>query len=428
MSLRAFVCFVVVVSSGCVKTTTVTCDDGTVCPAEQVCDDVHNLCVSQAQLAGCIDQTDLTECSYPGVDKGACSTGVCLPAGCGNGTVEPPEVCDDRNTLPGDGCATLCNSDETCGNGTLDVIRLEQCDDGNSDESDGCSAECVVERCGDGVVQAGEQCDDGNNASNDGCRADCLSNESCGNGVIDSHLPNNRFSMPSLCLDSTTTGTHCAEACDDGNQLGGDGCSPNCLSDERCLNGIRDLLEICDDGDNNNNDTCNNSCSGAAGCGNGVVDGEIGEECDGESIETFLCDLNCTKPVCGDIDVNNAAGETCDPGVVGGFSATCDADCTPPLCGDGIVNLAANELCDPEAEGVDTTACDADCTPPVCGDNHVNTVAGEACDPGTPGSDSGNCDHDCTAPSCGDGIVNTVALEECEPPVMGNCDVNCQLP
>lgn len=30
------------------------------------------------------------------------------PAGCGNGTVEPPEQCDDGNTISGDGCSSSC--------------------------------------------------------------------------------------------------------------------------------------------------------------------------------------------------------------------------------------------------------------------------------------------------------------------------------
>ena len=35
-------------------------------------------------------------------------------------------------------------------------------------------------------------------------------------------------------------GTGCAEVCDDGNTVSGDGCSKNCLSEETCRNGILD--------------------------------------------------------------------------------------------------------------------------------------------------------------------------------------------
>lgn len=36
----------------------------------------------------------------------------------------------------------------------------EACDDGNTAGGDGCSAVCLVEACGNDVVDVGEQCDD----------------------------------------------------------------------------------------------------------------------------------------------------------------------------------------------------------------------------------------------------------------------------
>src|SRR5262245_7439775 len=45
---------------------------------------------------------------------------------------------------------------------------------------------CVSVVCGDGIVAGDEVCDDGNTLSCDGCSADCRSDESCGNGVVDS--------------------------------------------------------------------------------------------------------------------------------------------------------------------------------------------------------------------------------------------------
>src|SRR5437764_1377599 len=44
---------------------------------------------------------------------------------------------------------------------------------------------CLPVGCGNGVVTPDEACDDGNNISGDGCSADCKSNETCGNGVTD---------------------------------------------------------------------------------------------------------------------------------------------------------------------------------------------------------------------------------------------------
>src|SRR5689334_12714007 len=66
------------------------------------------------------------------------------PSACGDGIVGPGEVCDDGNTDGGDGCAPLCDSNERCGNGILDLLQGEQCDDGNLVDGDGCSAGCAV--------------------------------------------------------------------------------------------------------------------------------------------------------------------------------------------------------------------------------------------------------------------------------------------
>ena len=78
------------------------------------------------------------------------------------------------------------------------------------------SGTCLAVACGNGRVDAadpgvvgdrGERCDDGNNVSGDGCSADCLSDETCGNNVLD--------------------GIH-FEQCDDGNLVDHDGCSSTC--------------------------------------------------------------------------------------------------------------------------------------------------------------------------------------------------------
>jgi cysteine-rich repeat protein len=67
----------------------------------------------------------------------------------------------------------LCGPDRICGDGELDPS--EECDDGNNVDGDGCDANCVVEFCGDGILQPdlGEECDDGNNDPGDGCNEFC---------------------------------------------------------------------------------------------------------------------------------------------------------------------------------------------------------------------------------------------------------------
>ena len=107
----------------------------------------------------------------------ACGDGAKTATYCGDGTVDPGEVCDDGNTTSGDGCSADCHSTEACGNSVVDVASHEQCDDGNTTAGDGCSADCHLEYCGNGKLDPGEACDDGNNHNGDGCSGDCASTE-----------------------------------------------------------------------------------------------------------------------------------------------------------------------------------------------------------------------------------------------------------
>jgi cysteine-rich repeat protein len=108
---------------------------------------------------------------------------------CGNQLTElaDGETCDDGNTLPGDGCDSVCQTEvvSDCGNGTLD--NNEECDDGNNLNGDGCDSVCHVEisaNCGNGDVDPGEDCDDSNNLNGDGCEANCTF-PVCGNNIVD---------------------------------------------------------------------------------------------------------------------------------------------------------------------------------------------------------------------------------------------------
>lgn len=65
--------------------------------------------------------------------------------------------------------------------------------------------------CGDGVLDVGEACDDGDQVDGDGCNASCTSDETCGNGVHDPQV---------------------GETCDDGNRLNNDGCYADCQLDD----------------------------------------------------------------------------------------------------------------------------------------------------------------------------------------------------
>jgi cysteine-rich repeat protein len=135
----------------------------------------------------------------------------------------------------------------------------------------------LVPVCGDWIVHEDEVCDDGNTNPGDGCSADCLSDETCGNSVVDEVR---------------------GEVCDDGNLTDLDGCSANCLSDETCGNGYLDTLlaEVCDDGNNLDADGCSADCSSDESCGNGILDDLAGEECDdGNDLGGDGCSRTCRK-------------------------------------------------------------------------------------------------------------------------------------
>src|SRR5262249_21268440 len=134
-----------------------------VCPSGQVCTKEGDRCVFEAQIDLCAGQDEGAPCSFSG-SVGACFSGVCLATGCGNGVLEPDEVCDDGNRRSGDGCAADCRSNEVCGNGIIDVDVGERCDDGsaNADSPDAaCRSNCQPQHCGDGVLDTahGEACD-----------------------------------------------------------------------------------------------------------------------------------------------------------------------------------------------------------------------------------------------------------------------------
>ncbi|MFO0596379.1 MAG: DUF4215 domain-containing protein [Myxococcaceae bacterium] len=293
-------------------------------------------------------------------------------------------------------------------------------------------------KCGDGTVDPGEVCDDGNTSSGDGCSATCTSTERCGDGVVNADF--GKGADDPACRSATATGTGCKEVCDDGNTVSGDGCSANCLSDERCRNGIVDAAgaEQCDDGNQVDTDSCRNDCHAGYGCGNGVVDNDgagpgFDESCDnGTTSDSAACDHDCTTPVCGDGVVNAAANESCDPGTVGRNVDSCNSDCTVAACGDGKINRAftppgatSPEACD-DGNATDGDGCSAHCQIETCGDGATNTANGEQCDDGNR-VDTDGCRNNCQLPRCGDGL--TSATEACDDGTnTATCDFDCSVP
>jgi cysteine-rich repeat protein len=148
---------------------------------------------------------------------------------------------------------------------------------------------CLINICGDGVLDGSEQCDDGNQDVDDGCTPSCrLPGGTCGDAKVDG-----------------------LEECDDGNTDDNDFCSNKCVR-QLCRNGVLDLNEECDDGNTDPRDGCNNSCHRVV-CGDGKAEEQ--EECDdGNKREDDACSNLCTTIMCGNNRIDT--GEACDGRIV----------------------------------------------------------------------------------------------------------------
>lgn len=124
--------------------------------------------------ASCLEAPQLAPC---GDDW--CLTGTtCFNDRCAtNAQIEACAGAADAAGCTFDGAVGRCSGGvcliEGCGNRILDGIEV--CDDGNTDSGDGCRADCAkMEVCGDGEIDEGEPCDDGNTNPVDLCDA-CVS-------------------------------------------------------------------------------------------------------------------------------------------------------------------------------------------------------------------------------------------------------------
>jgi cysteine-rich repeat protein len=128
---------------GCVGEGVVPC--GAIsCPANDICT-AAGKCASRQDVAACAALADGDACMSATTPNGACHGGACAAIVCGDGVVDPGEVCDDGNTVDGDGCSATCNSNETCGNAIVDTTRGEDCDSGRPGlDVAGCSSTCKL--------------------------------------------------------------------------------------------------------------------------------------------------------------------------------------------------------------------------------------------------------------------------------------------
>ena len=336
------------------------CGDGIKVKGED-CDD-SNAISGDGCSSGCKIEPFYTCAGTPSV----CSK---KPPVCGNGIVEPGEICDTKaaggaNCKPG-----------TC-DGYIPVVMVADCNNnvleaGEECFNDGVACKnCKVQpgytcpqpgvcfalpACGDGTVNPGEGCDDKNLGNGDGCSATCTveSGYTCvGLGPSVCVKP--------VCGNGVLEGT---EKCDDKNAVGGDGCTscaidngyacptPGAACIPKCGDGLKKGTEACDDGNKVSGDGCNAGCKI-----------EPGFKCPTQGVK-------CVAAVCG--DSTQDAGEGCDDGnkIAGdGCGPTCQPE--PPVtvgpdpvvkvfCGDGLKTGA--EECD-DGNTTDADGCDKDCT------------------------------------------------------------------
>lgn len=352
-----------------------------------------------------------------------CSSVGCFPI-CGDGIVLATEDCDDGNRASGDGCSvqcgvepyyvcdasepSVCTSSISCGNGEVEPGEI--CDPGVAGhdlcyDTDAGTMACkgyqndlVAEPvCGNGVIELGEQCDgDNGEGCTESCEVEdgfecpmvnyCYKPAVCGNGAVESGEQCDTGATTSLaCVDcQVQEDWYCAG-------------SPSVCVESVCGDNVKAPDEQCDydivsDGIADNGDGCSSSCELESGwvcppgdacmaiCGDGVViEGE--EDCDDQNDEIndgchncraeqgYDCTTgSCVETVCGnDIKEN---GEGCDDGnfIAGdGCGPTCQLEpsvtvgrdpTVNTVCGDGLVTVG--EQCD-DGNSTSGDGCSSTC-------------------------------------------------------------------
>ena len=146
----------------------------------------------------------------------------------------------------------------------------------------------------------------------------------------------------SFCGNSAIDGL---ENCDDGNGVGGDGCSNVCIAEFCGDLVINDVDETCDDGNAISGDACDANCT-ATGCGNGVI--TAGEACDPPS--PGVCTASCAASG----EVTLVDWTTATSGSAGPLDATLTSIASPLLTSADLSgpNYTASPA-SPSAETVD---------------------------------------------------------------------------
>lgn len=353
------------------------------------------IAAAETQAAVQTQQTQPTQSVAEGQTAPTPTTqaGVPIAATCGDKTVQASEQCDDGNLLDGDGCSKSCTTEKFCLDDTV-------CNDGSACTNDICNKTSF--RCQNTAkpCPSGQTC----RASDGQCVA---ATAGCGNKVLEPNL---------------------LEECDDGNKVGGDGCSASCKSEvlQVCGNGNIEKPEACDDGNTQSGDGCSSECkveSIAPECGNKII--EAGEKCDppgtaGGCTAGQKCSSACAACVVACGDGIEDSGEKCgEPGLSCPVGIVCQSCvCTGGKCGDGYLDKAGDygelENCEKNSDclaGKECSSCKCVTPTPVCGNKKIEGA--EQCDDGN-AIDCDECNSNCQNPI----FDNT-------PTATGTCVVKC---
>jgi cysteine-rich repeat protein len=235
------------------------CDDGDACTLDQL-----------SNAGGCQAECLTTAITLPMDNDGCCPPGAnaatdndCI-ASCGNGALEPGELCDTGITGGAGACPTTCDDGVSC---TADAITGTECQQACANtpitlpaNNDGCCPpganstndnDCPPD-CGNGVLDPGETCDIAIPSGPGRCPTTCNDGIACTTNVLDN---------PGTCLAACsfppiTTPINNDNCCPTGANANNDNDCPPV-----CGNGIPEPGEACDDGNTNNTDSCANDCT-----------------------------------------------------------------------------------------------------------------------------------------------------------------------
>jgi cysteine-rich repeat protein len=264
---------------------------------------------------------------------------------CGNGAIDPGELCD-TGIPSGDGaCPTSCDDGQACttdtliGGGTCQA-QCRHVDVTDPIPGDGCcpagqnhgtDPDCAGS-CGDGVVTPPETCDTGIAAGQPGaCPTSCDDGQACTTDTLHSAGTCNA----SCTHDPVTLPTDGDGCCPAGNNNNTDSdCAPV------CGNGVVEAGETCDDGNQADGDGCSHTCQTEAVPATGFrID------------EMWLRDPHVTFSIGSCLDITDTA--------IGGISVngTLADNLTKDADGDGLLDLSPVLSFEPlRQSGTTTTA------------------------------------------------------------------------